>query len=106
MIYTHTKCGGMIDPKKRQCLRCKRKWNRFSFWFDPSGIRPTAGEYPPDMVKPKKERQRYAKWAEGTPGARLIPSLLPNWPRWARILSTVLFITAVVLLSLWVFVWN
>lgn len=90
MIYVHTKCGGEIDPKKRVCTKCKKKWNRFSFYFDPSGIRPRSGES--SLYPPKKDRQKYAKWADRTPGAKIIPSLLPNWPRWARILSTVVFL--------------
>jgi len=59
--------------------------------------------YPPpkDMVYHKKERKlpnwalsksktSYAKWADSAPpGVAEFASRLPNWPRWARVLSVI-----------------
>jgi len=45
------------------------------------------------VVKP---RVTYAPWADKLPGVGKVAGFLPNWPRWARILVTILFILVVV----------
>jgi hypothetical protein len=106
MKYIHTpECLGTIDLKKRQCSRCKRKWNRFSLWFDPKGIRPMreAG----DVKKMTKQEevttvQRLIK--QRVPGgtyAVAFANRLPKWPRWARVTVTVVIAGGVVTLITW-----
>ena len=104
MDLFHVGCGGEIDVKKRQCLKCKHKWGRMAFLTTPNEIR--------QVVKSKAARAsalrqkvdkptRHAKWAENIPGATLLPSMLPSWPRWARLLSTAVvlgIITTVIVL--------
>ena len=81
--WIHTGCGGTIDVKKRTCTKCKKVWNFWNFFMDPVGIRP---------LKRTEEvpETSYARWADRVPYVSLIASKLPNWPRWARIISTLL----------------
>jgi len=88
-VYVHTECGGEIDVKGRECIRCKKKWNPISFIFDPTGIRPVKVRVP---YEPIKKPVTYAKWGDKIPGVGTIASLLPNWPRWARILAVIMVI--------------
>lgn len=109
MKYIHTpECLGTIDLKKRQCSRCRKKWNRFSLWFDPKGIRPVreAGDV---RVLTKQEEvttvQRLIK--QRVPGGHqvvAIANILPKWPRWARVLSTVVVASGIVGLVTWLIV--
>jgi hypothetical protein len=39
----------------------------------------------------------YAKWADKVPGVGWFAGLLPKWPRWARILATLVVAGIVVL---------
>ena len=99
MRYIHTKCGGEIDVKKRQCTRCKKVWNPISFRLDPYGIRPMLdrkGRVMPDRVKPKQQVKSYADWGE------VFVNKLPHWPRWARILTTVVFVAIAIVIILYV----
>ena len=100
MEFYHTACGGRIDTKTRTCLRCKRHWNWFSFRFTLTEIRPVPASLTrskPKLepwVKPKPTS--YAKWGDRLPGVGIVASKLPNWPRWARILVTLILIGIVV----------
>lgn len=104
MRFVHTKCGGEIDVKKRQCTKCKHKWDPISFRLDPTGIRPMVdkkGKPIPDLVHPKqvkvkKKKKQYSSWADSIPGAGRFASILPRWPRWARITATLVFVVIVV----------
>jgi hypothetical protein len=40
LAYIHTKCGGIIDSKNRECTKCHKRWNWFWFYFNPGEIRP------------------------------------------------------------------
>jgi len=60
------------------------------------------------MIMQKKERKipnwminrgntSYAKWADSAPpGVAEFASRLPNWPRWARILSVIVLVLVLV----------
>ncbi len=110
MRFTHTKCGGEIDVAKRQCRRCKKKWNPVAFRVDALSIRPmvdTRGKLVPDKVPhklPKQKTKSHADWVEGVPVwldlgiTRLFVKKLPRWPRWARILTTLAFVGVVVVI--------
>lgn len=92
-VYIHTECGGEINTKGRRCTRCKKKWNPISFIFDPTGIRPTKVRVP---YEPMRKPTTHARWGDKIPGVGTIAGLLPNWPRWLRILSVVVIIGIVV----------
>lgn len=118
MRFVHVKCGGEIDVEKRTCLRCKKKWSRVAFRYDPTGIRPMVdakGKLVPDKVSPKALREktyhgqktvsppgwvdRVPLWADlGLTG--LFVKKLPRWPRWARILTTLIFVGVVITIIL------
>lgn len=114
MRFIHTGCGGEIDVKKRQCTRCKKKWDPISFRLDPTGIRPmvdAGGKLAPggeDIEKLKKKyvpngkqpATTYASWGDKIPGLAKFAGSLPNWPRWARILTAITFIVVVVIIIL------
>lgn len=112
MRFVHTKCGGEIDVPKRQCRRCKKKWNPVAFRMDALGIRPMTdarGRLVPDKGKEKLLKEKtwreqktgnYAKWGDKVPGLAAFASKLPKWPRWARILSTLVFVAIVVAIIL------
>lgn len=99
MRYLHTGCGGTVENRK--CLKCGKKWNIISWWLNPSGIRP-------DLGRPTTRKQvrimdtsrhtSYAKWGDSVPGVPVVAGRLPNWPRWARILSSTLVVGLIVLL--------
>jgi len=114
MRFVHIKCGGEIDVEKRRCMRCKKRWSRVGFKIDATGIRPmvdSKGQLVPDKVKSstlggktrRKERTgSVASWTDGIPVwvdlglARVFANWLPRWPRWARILATLIFVGIVI----------
>jgi len=51
---------------------------------------------PPKVLT--KGTTKYASWADRVPGAGLVASRLPKWPRWARVLTVCLIIVGVVFL--------
>ena len=107
MPVQHVDCGGIIDTKKRQCTRCKHKWGLLDFWFNTGEIRPIieSKTVRAEAIRRKTyEPKKHAKWAEKVPGATVLPKYLPNWPRWARILSTLVFLAVVVGVILWIWV--
>jgi len=94
MPYYHKKCNGRISILRRRCSKCGKTWP-ISAWF----------RYPPprDMTKyivEQKAEPSYAKWADKIPFVSVIPKLLPNWPRWARILVLGILIAVVVILTI------
>lgn len=105
MRFYHTKCGGEIDVKKRQCKRCKKKWDPISFKLDPIGIRvmrDKMGRPLPDKHQKTLEVQepaipRWMKFAVGVPYLDTVVSKLPRWPRWARILTTAVVLGLIIL---------
>ena len=80
--YYHAKCGGEMESSiwKRKCKKCGKKFNIVSFLLTPKDIRP-------EWVADPPKRTSYAKWGDKV-GAGGIAGRLPDWPRWARILST------------------
>lgn len=95
MGYIHKGCGGEIRwwgifPVPPKCKKCGKTWNPLVIYGPPRG----------DMIydiQPKTPAT-YANWADKFPFTGLIASLLPNWPRWARILSVVVVIGIVIVI--------
>jgi hypothetical protein len=87
MKFIHNKCGGLIDPKGKRCTKCKKQWNFLSFIFNKD-------------ISPIPEPKVY--WSIGPLTPQTVAKHLPKWPRWARLLSSVIviggLITAVVFL--------
>lgn len=88
-----------------KCEKCGKRWYPLLHWFA-WDLRPI----PASEVMEKKqkkileskiaaaekgERRKYGKWAESTPGATLLPSILPNWSRPVRIASVVIVIAII-----------
>lgn len=94
MRFIHTRCRGEIDPKRRMCKKCKKRWNLVSFMLT-SEIRPMTDKKG-RLVMEESRPTTYAKWADRV-GAGWFASKLPNWPRWARILATAAFIAVLVI---------
>ena len=89
-IWVHSKCGGELDTRiigGRRCLKCKKRWSILSFIFTPSEVRPKMVKIP---WEPIRKPTSYAKWADKVPlPVGQFASILPNWPRWARVLTGV-----------------
>ena len=94
MPFIHQGCGGTVNILTGKCAKCKKK-------FKPNPSNPNglpdhiyfeAGERI-QKLKAKsasKGTTPYAKWADDkVPFVSPLASRLPNWPRWARILTTV-----------------
>ena len=93
MNYIHRKCGGSIDTTKRVCAKCGKKWDRVSIWTDSTNIRLSPHGSPSSAVGSKiigTGQTSYAKWGNKVPVVWWVASRLPNWPRWARILSVLI----------------
>lgn len=96
MPYYHKKDNGRIGLWSRKCSKCGKRWP-ISAWF----------RYPPpkDMTRyivDSKGPATYSKWADKVPFANVIPRMLPNWPRWVRILVTCLILGVVIFIILWI----
>ena len=99
MSFIHVGCGGVIDVKERQCLKCKHKWGRLTFLTTPNEIRQVTDSRAVKAAALRKKTYQPAKHLGGlgkVPGVSIIASLLPNWPRWARILLVVVVVVVVV----------
>lgn len=97
MKFYHTKCGGEVDVRKRQCLRCKKKWSPIAFKFDPIGIRASTEVRPKGVVAPQGSYESWANKLSSVPSfADKLVAKLPNWPKWARRLVTALVLAVVV----------
>ena len=111
MRVMHTKCGGEIDVKTRQCRRCKKRWDPVSFKLDPIGIRPmldARGRPLPDREGKGVTEEEYTpsipRWMQhvvGAPYLDAVVSKLPKWPRWARILTASAILAGAVLLIIY-----
>ena len=96
MRFIHTKCGGEIDVKKRQCMKCKKKWGFFAFRFNPTGIRPMTDRKGRPVPEESIRRLEGTNWVRKFPGVVRFARLLPKWPRWARILAVSTILVAIV----------
>ena len=92
MRFEHIGCGGEIDTRAKQCLKCKHKWSYLAFMFTPYEIRQIK-ETPSAIVKPSK-----FDWMTPENVARH----LPKWPKWVRVLSVVVVLALVVALIIWI----
>ena len=91
MPYYHTTDKGLISFWTRKCSICGKKWP-LRVLFYPKLPKDMAWFFNENKMlkkfKIKKGTTSYAKWADNIQGAGTFASWLPNWPRWARILST------------------
>lgn len=108
MELIHSKCGRKVEIsilRGGKCEKCNRRWWPFICWFA-LDLRPISAS----EVKERKqksileskiaaaergERRKYGKWAENTPGATMLPSILPNWKRRYRIASVLAVISII-----------
>lgn len=101
MAFYHTKCGGNISILRGKCIKCGKRWNPISFLFN-TEMMPVPRK---EKTKSKKVSTRkptsYAQWADKWHGVPTIASRLPNWPRWARALTGLIFFGGIVFLIVW-----
>jgi len=104
MDYTHRGCGGSVDKKKKQCIRCKKKWNAVS-WYTTTELVPVTESRKDRLAKraarPPRQPTSYAAWADSIPFVGFVASHLPNWPIKYRVLSVLLFYIGLIVLVVW-----
>jgi hypothetical protein len=98
MRFRHKKDNGIIFRHhwysgRWCCTKCSKKWYPPIVYFAldlelVGASKEEQVEKQLDAALKRKRVKKHAKWAESTPGATILPSILPNWPRWARILFT------------------
>jgi predicted ATP-dependent serine protease len=100
MPFYHTKCGGdvRVGIWGGKCTKCKKRWNPISALFN-SEMR-VIHEEKPEKISTRKPTS-YAKWADKWHGVPTIASHLPNWPRWARVLTGLVFFGGIIFLIIW-----
>ena len=99
MPFIHNGCGGKVSIITGKCSKCHKKFKPNS--ANPNGLPNNVYFDGGERIKKMKAKAAskvasrgttpYAKWADKAPvpGLASIASSLPNWPRWARILTTV-----------------
>jgi len=85
--WMHTKCGGRVE--KRTCTKCKKRWSFFGALLDPSGLRQA---YIPDEKPKTRKTANISGWAKNYPTISTMAERLPAWPRWLRLLVTILIL--------------
>lgn len=105
MSVYHKHCGGEIGwkppwPFPPRCKKCGKRWSPFVIYnpMPPGDMR--------FVAEPKPVRVRstsYARWGDKLPFVPNIAGRLPNWPKWARILTGGIFIGGMLFLMYWVF---
>lgn len=98
MPYIHTHCGGEVNFWTRRCKKCGKKCASVFSYF--SLIPPKNMIFDP-RYEVKHGKTSYAKFGDRVPGAGLIASWLPNWPRWARILTAIIIVGGIITLVIW-----
>jgi len=101
MPYYHIKDAGLINFWSRKCEECGKKWSILSYFYPkaPKGMvwKKSSGL----VIRVKKGDASYAAWADRFPGAGVVASRLPNWPRWLRVLTILTFISVSMLVIIW-----
>ena len=101
MPYYHIEDGGSIGFWSRKCEECGRVWSIFSYFYPklPKGMiwKRSKGL----VIYIKKGQTTYSPWADRFPGAGEVASRLPNWPRWLRVLTLLVFVSVSILLVVW-----
>jgi hypothetical protein len=87
--YIHSHCGGRISLWRMRCQKCKKQYNPLSFMFT-NKIRPV---YTESSKAPTKGDKIIAK---RIPVVESLVKFLPNWPRWARILTAVVLVLIII----------
>ena len=85
----HKGCDGQVI--KRTCSKCKRHWAYLESWVTLDWYHQKIRKSPTSSQSPRK--------LTGNP----ITDALPNWPRWARITSTLGITLIIVGIILYVF---
>ena len=85
----HKGCDGQI--RKRTCSKCKTEWGLWEYWITSDWYHQKIRKSPTSSQSPRK--------LTGNP----ITDALPNWPRWARITSTLGITLIIVGIILYVF---
>jgi len=86
--YYHEECGGLISILRRKCKKCGKTWGP-KVWVQyptPWDMYLSKGK---SKFRLKRRITSYAKWADKYPSVAGFAGRLPNWPRWARILTAV-----------------
>lgn len=102
MAYAHKHCGGYISMSKRRCTKCGKKWTFFKFWLDPTlakkhiQIVPETQEKFQEKLANRHTKGSYSSWADRLPGVGTVASILPRWPKWARITTVVVILLIIV----------
>jgi len=93
MRYKHLHCGGEIIGRK--CQRCHKYWSRAGFLLA-TDVRPLT-----DSKRRLREARtkgvtsfREAK-SKGVASTKRVVSFLPKWPRWARVLTSLVVLALV-----------
>lgn len=113
MEYVHRKCGRKVEVsilRGGECKKCHKRFWPFlclmSLDLLPAESRAEKQERKTKEVVSKvlsqsqkkanknKPRKQYADWAEHVEPAKWTASKLPDWPRWARVLSGSLLVIA------------
>lgn len=98
--YIHKKCKGEVSFWSRKCDRCGKRWGPWTWLIASRDMKrvsvPVSARKASFM---RRQATSYAKWLDkfgSTPFAASIAvaSALPNWPRWARLLTGVFIFAA------------
>ena len=103
MPFIHQSCGGTVSILTGKCAKCKKKFKPNP--SNPNGLPNNVYFESGERIQKMKSKAAskgtppYAKWTDkaSIPGVASIASILPNWPRWARILTTVGIAVALIL---------
>jgi len=95
MPYIHKGCGGQIKwffllPLPPRCTKCKKSWSPAVLY----GAPPKDMTYISTRIEIKRHED-YAKWGDKIPYVGTVAGFLPKWPRWARILSFIIFLSII-----------
>ena len=93
MPYYHIEDSGKVGLWNRKCEECGKKWSIRSYFMRKL---PKDMVFIPRQVIIEKGKTSYASWGDKFPGAALVASHLPAWPRWFRVLTVGIFVLGVI----------
>lgn len=100
MPYFHKGCNGEIGwkppwPIPPRCKKCGKRWSPLVIYkpIPPKDMTFVVTPSPKKLVKEiQRQQTSYAKWGDKIPFVPSIAGRLPNWPRWARLITGLTFI--------------